>query len=272
MATLPDLTSEQRVANVQTPAILAADSVRFAYPNGFVALGGVDLKVQMGEIVAIVGPSGCGKSTLLRLLAGLTRPSRGQLVRQLPLDRHPCSMMFQENTVLPWCKVRDNVGLHFTFTGAPRKESRHQVDRLLEMVHLDKFANSLPGELSGGMRRRVAMLTAIAPRPSLLLLDEPFSALDEPTRIGIHADVYRLVREFNITAVLVTHDLGEAITLADRVVMLSRAPATVVTQYDVPFGLERDMLQIRSEPAFLKLYGEVWDGLKEQIRPTVKDS
>ena len=140
------------------------------------------------------------------------------------------------------------------------------VDRLLAMVGLQDFADYYPAKLSGGMKRRVAVLTAVAPLPSLLLMDEPFSALDEPTRILVHGDIYRLVREFGISTILVTHDLGEAISLSDRVVLLSRAPARAVAQFATPFGRERDLLDIRRTPEFLEFYGKVWGELEQQIK------
>jgi NitT/TauT family transport system ATP-binding protein len=256
------------------PPIISLHNVGFTYPNGLQAIGDISLELARGEIVAVVGPSGCGKTTLLRLLGGLQRPTQGDIARNVAdesgVDRHQCSMVFQEDTVLPWLKVRDNVGLHFRFKqkfGWKRDADRlAHVDHLLAMVGLEDFGDFYPAKLSGGMKRRVAVLTAVAPLPSLLLLDEPFSALDEPTRIGVHGDIYRIVREFGISTIIVTHDLGEAITLSDRVVLLSRAPARIVSQYPTPFGGERDMLDLRKTPEFLEFYGNVWGDLERQIR------
>ena len=133
------------------------------------------------------------------------------------------------------------------------------------MVNLLEFADYYPSQLSGGMKRRVAMLTAVVSRPDLLLLDEPFSALDEPTRIAIHGDLYMLIRTLKISAVLVTHDLAEALTLSDRVLLLSRAPAKIVSEHRAPFGVERNMFDLRGTPAFLEAYGRLWSTLKEQL-------
>jgi ABC-type nitrate/sulfonate/bicarbonate transport system ATPase subunit len=176
--------------------------------------------------------------------------------------------VFQEETLLPWLKVKDNAGLHFRFKRDRSRENREHVERLLKMVGLQDFGDYYPAKLSGGMKRRVAVLTAVAPLPEMLLLDEPFSALDEPTRIGVHRDIYKLIREFGISTTLVTHDLAEAITLSDRVLLLSRAPARIVGEYTVPFGEERNILDLRGTSEFLDLYGKIWSDLEVQIKAT----
>ncbi len=241
----------------------------FSYPDGLRAIGDVSMEVERGEIVSVIGPSGCGKSTLLRLVAGLRAPTVGTVHREaVEAGRLPCSMVFQEETLLPWLKVKDNVSLASRFEKRRRKsmaEVEAHVRRLLEMVGLAEYGNTFPAKLSGGMKRRVAVLTAIAPLPSMVLLDEPFSALDEPTRIGVHKDIYALLREFNMSAVLVTHDLAEAITMSDRVLLLSRAPSRIVGEYRVPFPRERDVMDLRRRPEFLDLYGRVWADLEVQI-------
>lgn len=242
--------------------ILRFAGTGFTYPTGVEAVRSVDLDVAAGEVVAIVGPSGCGKSTLLALAADLQAPSIGEVERTIPDDgRHAVSMLFQQDTLLPWLRVRDNVTLYDRFhRGSSIEPAR--VDRLLRMVGLEDFAHVYPKELSGGMRRRAGFLQAIAPDPHVLLLDEPFSALDEPTRIGIHQEVFAVVRQLRTTVVLVTHDLAEAVSLADRVVILTNRPATVGSTVDVPFGDSRDMLALREDPEFLQLYGHLWHELR----------
>ncbi|WP_329343604.1 ABC transporter ATP-binding protein [Streptomyces sp. NBC_01352] len=248
---------------------LTATRLSYRYPNGLQALGDFTTDIEQGEIVSIVGPSGCGKSTLLRILAGLRDPSGGALVRAEPeAGRHTCTMVFQEDTLLPWLKVAENVRLFHRFQGERASRSRQRITELLAMVGLERFADSYPSQLSGGMRRRVAVLTAVAPLPALLLLDEPFSALDEPTRISVHQDVYQLVRRFGITAVLVTHDLGEAVSLSDRILLLSKGPSTIVQEYRTPFGTDRDLLDVRSDPRFLEMYGQIWHDFRQQSAET----
>ena len=250
--------------------MLSIDQVGFTYPDGLRAIDNVSFQIRRGEVISVIGPSGCGKSTLLRLLAALTVPTTGRIERRLTDDdkRHPCTMVFQEETLLPWLKVKDNAGLHFRFKHDRSRENREHIERLLRMVGLQDFGDYYPAKLSGGMKRRVAVLTAVAPLPGLLLLDEPFSALDEPTRIGVHRDIYKLIREFGISTTLVTHDLAEAITLSDRVLLLSRAPARIVGEYTVPFGEERNIMDLRGTTDFLDLYGKIWSDLEVQIKAT----
>jgi NitT/TauT family transport system ATP-binding protein len=256
--------------------ILSTDKVGFTYPNGLRAVNDVSFDLLRGEIVAVVGPSGCGKSTLLRMIAGLELPTDGDVSRNLEgtdkdgQRRHPCTMVFQEDTLLPWLKVRQNVELSFRFQRKGGTEVREHVNRLLQLVGLEEFGDYFPLKLSGGMKRRVAVLTAIAPLPEILLLDEPFSALDEPTRIAVHDDLHQLIRNFGISALLVTHDLGEAITLADRVLLLSRGPGRIVGEFVIPFGRDRAMLDLRDRPEFLELYGSLWHDLKAEITSAVE--
>ena len=269
------------------PAIELRD-VRFAYPDGTEVLAGISTAVQAGTTVAIVGPSGCGKSTLLYLIAKLLEPTGGAIERHLKpaAVQHPLSMVFQKDTVLPWLTVAENVRLYGRFkrhnkrrgtvskllrrtglhTGPHNSDELDQrVPTLLRMVHLADFAERYPYQLSGGMRRRLAFLTGVAPQPQILLLDEPFSSVDEPTRIGIHQDVYEAIRTLKMTTILVTHDLAEAITLSDRVLILSNRPSTVAHIHDIPFGENRDMLHLRATPEYLQVYAQLWDDLSAQI-------
>jgi ABC-type nitrate/sulfonate/bicarbonate transport system ATPase subunit len=249
--------------------VVSLRDVGYTYPGGGVeATAHLDLDLHADEILSVIGPSGCGKSTLLRLVAGLAEPTSGSVRSDLPgsTTRHRLSMLFQQDTLLPWMSVEDNVGLYFRLHRGQftRREVGERVGHLLEIVGLSDFAKAYPKHLSGGMRRRVALLTAVAPWPQVLLLDEPFSAVDEPTRIGIHQDVLAIVRELRIATILVTHDLAEAITVADRVALLSFRPARVVRTYDTNFGRDRDVRTLRVEESYSHLYAEVWEGLNEQ--------
>lgn len=252
------------------PYCARVENVDFSYPNGVLALRGLTLDLPEAQITAVIGPSGCGKSTLLRLVGGLAQPDSGLLdvpVRHSPVAV-PISMVFQTDTLLPWMTVEQNVSLGFKLGRRSRRArlDRARVERLLEMVGLSDFAKAYPYQLSGGMRRRVAFLTAVAPESRLLLLDEPFSALDEPTRVAIHQDVLRIVRDFGMSVVLVTHDLAEAITLSDQVAILSSRPAHVAKLHMIPFGRDRNVFELRQHSDYQALYGQLWNDLSQEIR------
>jgi ABC-type nitrate/sulfonate/bicarbonate transport system ATPase subunit len=231
-------------------------------PNGLAVLADIELEVGAGEIVSVVGPSGCGKSTLLSLLAGLLTPTSGTVERSDPGASSGQSrwltLMFQEETLLPWRSVERNVSFGLERLGLPRDERAGRTRQLLSMVGLADFARTLPTELSGGMRRRAQFAACVAPYPRVLLLDEPFSALDEPTRVSLHADVLRVVRELDIAVVLVTHDIAEAITLADRVIVLSPRPGRIAGVLPVPLGRDRDVLTVRETERYGELYAALW--------------
>jgi ABC-type nitrate/sulfonate/bicarbonate transport system ATPase subunit len=264
-------------------AVLALKEVEFSYGSGPLVVDRMTFAVDAGKILGVVGPSGCGKSTILGLVSGLLQPTAGSVshFRDGETRRHPLSMVFQKDTLLPWLTVAENVRFFARFKRhglAPRgverlkrarKRRRDQlddrVDELLELADLSDSADYYPYQLSGGMRRRLAFLTAVAPNPQMLLLDEPFSSVDEPTRIGIHGVVFDITRRMGITALLVTHDLAEAITVCDRVLILTRRPTHIATEHQIPFGDERDMHRLRATPEYLSLYGSLWNDLSEQI-------
>jgi NitT/TauT family transport system ATP-binding protein len=245
----------------------ALKNVDYVYPNGTQALEAFDLPIPAGRVTGVVGPSGGGKSTMLRLLAGLASPTRGEIDFNVDKaeGRHELAMVFQQDTLLPWLTVEQNVSMFFRLHRKERARHKGEVDKLLSMVGLEQFKDAYPYQLSGGMRRRVAFLTAVAPKPQILLLDEPFSSVDEPTRVGIHQQVLGIFHELNMTSVLVTHDLAEAICLSDQVVILSARPGRVVATHEIPFGDQRDVLELRDRPEFLDLYGTLWSELSEQI-------
>ena len=203
-------------------------NVSKSYPNGAHVLDGINLSVHEGEIVAIVGASGCGKSTLLRIISGLDAPTDGHArVNGIPLSGpHPAvGLIFQEPRLLPWLTVAQNVafGLH----GLPKTEQSERVRRGLALVGLSDQASKWPRELSGGQSQRVAIARALVARPSVVLLDEPFSALDAFTRSDLQAHLLRLRKEMTLTLVVVTHDIDEAIVLADRIVVLRPNPGRI---------------------------------------------
>jgi len=249
-----------------TRSLLRLRNIDLGYTASELVIHALDLDVKPAEIVSVIGPSGCGKSSLLRLIAGLRAPNAGTVETvYTDTSRHGCSMVFQEDTLLPWLRVRDNVLLYHRFRGTRRSaEAARDATRLLQMVGLSDSGRLYPHQLSGGMRRRVAVLTALCAMPELLLLDEPFSALDEPTRVEIHCDLYALVHALRSTAVLVTHDLAEAISLSDRVILMSRAPSRVIEEYQMPFGTDRDIRKIRSDNRFLEIYATLWESMERQ--------
>lgn len=271
MAVMGSLEEAGKQAVASTHSTVRLEKVGFSYSTDAVVISDLNFEVEEGSVVSIVGPSGCGKSTLLALIAGLEQPNTGSLTwseEERRPARHPLTMMFQKDTLLPWLTVEDNVGLHFRFQPKrwSKQERRDRVAHLIEMAGLGGSERKYPYQLSGGMRRRAAFLTAVAPGPRLMLLDEPFSALDEPTRIAIHQDVFKIVKDEGITVVLITHDLGEAISMSDRVLVLSARPAAVVEDYSVPFGGDRNMMALRQQEEFLRLYGHTWETLSQQIR------
>jgi NitT/TauT family transport system ATP-binding protein len=211
-------------------------SVEKTYPNGTHALQPVDLTVREGEFVTLLGPSGCGKSTLLKMVAGLLAPSDGRLLLwRKPVDQvestgHRLSFVFQEPTLMPWASVMTNVRLPLDLAGVARGEAEDRVMDSLRMVGLDKFAGSLPRELSGGMQMRVSIARGLVTRPTLLLMDEPFGALDEITRNRLDSDLLELWRSKKLTVIFVTHSIYESVYLSTRVVVMAARPGRIVEQ------------------------------------------
>jgi NitT/TauT family transport system ATP-binding protein len=218
--------------------------VALSFPTGrsgrLEALGGVDLSVEPGEVVALIGPNGSGKSTLLRVIAGLLRPDRGEVRLDGELIDGPDSrvgLVFQEPRLLPWRTVAGNVGYPLELEGVPRAHRDRRVGQLLSQVGLGGAAGAIPSQLSGGMRQRAALARTLALEPEVLLLDEPFSALDELTRERLNLDLLSLTARTPTAVIVVTHSVHEAIFLADRVVVLAGGPGRVVA--DVPVDLPR---------------------------------
>jgi sulfonate transport system ATP-binding protein len=260
------------VSALSSPPVVTIKGVGYTYPSGTVALHDCALSLVRGEVLSIVGPSGCGKSTLLRIIAGLTEPTIGSVANAPDLDgRCARTMVFQTDTLLPWLTVSDNAALYAKFQSARDKKASAQkragaISELLSLVGLTGFAKAFPYQLSGGMKRRLAFVAGAAPAPAMLLLDEPFASVDEPTRIQIHQDVLRIIRKLNTTVVLVTHDLAEAASLSDRVLIMTGRPGRIFREHQVVFGPERDMLSLRQSREFLDLYGVLWHDLSEQMK------
>jgi NitT/TauT family transport system ATP-binding protein len=235
--------------------MLALERVSFAYPNGVQAVRDIAFAAGPGERVALVGPTGCGKSTLLRLIAGLLQPDAGRIV-----GARGAGLMFQDPALLRWRSVAANIGLPLELAGESAPEIARRTDALLELTGLTEFRNALPSELSGGMAQRVALARALITQPSVLLLDEPFGALDALTRERLTSAVDAICAQANATLVLVTHNIAEAVYLADRVLALSPRPARVLREIPVTLPRPRAWEQQR-DPQFGALSSAVRDAL-----------
>lgn len=227
----------------------------------------VDLTVEDGEFVALVGPSGCGKSTLLNAMCGLVEYSGEIMVDGGPVSDHRRSIgyMFQENTLLPWRTARANGAVGLEIRGLGHDEIDRRVLPLIEQVGLKGFENNYPHELSGGMKKRLGLVQVLAYDPAIMLMDEPFGALDFQTRLRIEKDVLALVEKTRKTVVFVTHDIDEAIELADRVVVMSGRPGRVKAQYEVGMDRPRQLVENRGHPKFVALRDRIWADLKTEL-------
>ena len=209
------------------------------------ALAGLDLDIAEGEFLAVLGPSGCGKSTMLRLVAGLDAPDAGTITA----PRQGIGFVFQEPTLMPWASALRNVALPLELAGTPRREAEARAREVLARVGLAEFAGAYPRALSGGMRMRVSIARALVTRPRLLLMDEPFAALDEITRFRLNNDLLALWRELRCTVVFVTHSVFESVYLAERIAVMSARPGRVVAQHQVP-AEDRADPEVRTSAAY----------------------
>jgi len=225
-------------------------------------LEGVDLRVGEGEFVSLVGPSGSGKSTLLRVIAGLLRPQAGEVRRAFPLEA--LGFLFQEDALLPWRTARENVALGLRIRGLPRRKALEEAEAWLRRLGLEGLGDRYPHQLSGGQRKRVALAQVLALRPRLLLMDEPFASLDAILRTQVTRDLLALVEGEGIAVLLVTHDLEEALALADRVYLLSKGPrARIAEVYPVTLPRPRDPVGVKADPRFGPLLRKLWQDLEE---------
>ena len=233
------------------------------------AIGDITTTIRKGEFVSMVGPSGCGKSTFLHIVAGFTKPTAGEVwIAERSGKRAGGNLgyIFQKDTVLPWYTVRRNVSLGLMFTGASKERIRARVVELLDLAHLTAFADAYPYQLSGGMRRRVALLMSLANDPEILLLDEPFGALDTHTKTHLHSELLEIWRKLRQTVVMVTHDLDEAITLSDRVIVLSGPPSSILLDERIDLPHPRDVFTVRQTDQFSYHQHRIWTVLGEQFR------
>lgn len=240
-------------------------ALTYQSPDGEVeALRDISFQMEEGEFVSIVGPSGCGKSTLLSLIAGLERPTAGSILVDGEAVRAPTSkagFMPQQDQLFPWQTIWGNVTLALAIRQGDTPEAQSRVRELLARYGLTDFSEKLPGQLSGGMRQRCALIRTLAADPKILLLDESFSALDYQTRLSVSADICRIIRQERKTALLVTHDISEAISMSDRVVVLSRRPAVIRAIHDLAPLRGLSPMERRDSEAFRGFFNLIWKEL-----------
>ena len=243
---------------------------RFLTPDGkvFTALHDIDLTISPGEFCAVVGPTGCGKSTTLALISGLEPPSEGEVfVMGVPVNGvgKDIGYVFQVDAVFPWKSVLDNVATGPQFRGVDRRTAEESARGWIDRVGLGGFERYYPHQLSGGMRKRAALAQTLINEPRILLMDEPFSALDVQTRTLMENELLQLWSATKSSVVFVTHDLEEAIAMADRVVVMTAGPGTVKGVYEVNLPRPRNVAEIRFEPEFARIYHEIWNDLRDEV-------
>ena len=248
--------------------ILEVKNISKKYQNKegeVLALENVNFRINKGEFLSIIGPSGCGKSTLLSVIAGLEEKTTGEIYiegKKVEGISSQIGYMLQKDCLLEWRNILSNTMFGLEIKGKKNNESKTYVEELLKKYNLYEFRNKYPSELSGGMRQRVALIRTLAVKPKILLLDEAFSALDYQTRIMVTNDMYSILRKENITAIIVTHDISEAISMSDRVLVLSKRPGTIKDIHKIDFDIEnRTPINCRESPKFSKYFNTLWKEL-----------
>ncbi|QSO54750.1 ABC transporter ATP-binding protein [Alicyclobacillus curvatus] len=230
------------------------------------ALEDISLNVKKGEFVSIVGPSGCGKTTMLRILGGLEEPSLGEFVMAHEHPEQPlCSIVFQEHSIFPWMTVRKNIAYGLKLRKQPKRVVAEVTNHYMDKVGLRAFADSYPHQLSGGMRQRVSVARAFANDPEILLMDEPFAALDEQNRLLLQQELLRIWEESKKTVVFITHSIDEAIFLSDRIIVMTARPGTVKASFEVNLPRPRTIENVRESARFQELFSDIWGALKEEV-------
>lgn len=253
-------------------SVLSFENVSFSYHSmqgELKAMENISFSLNKGEFLAIVGPSGCGKSTLLNLICNLLTPSSGKITfPNLSEDEKPnIGYMLQHDHLLEWRTIWDNVTLGLEIQNKKNELNLERVNLLLENYGLSEFKDKHPGELSGGMKQRAALIRTLALNPDILLLDEPFSALDYQTRLMVSADIGKIIRQTGKTAVLVTHNLSEAISMADRIFVFSNRPATIRKEFQISLTVTDDsLLGYRNAPEFQTYFNDIWEVLVDESR------
>jgi NitT/TauT family transport system ATP-binding protein len=245
--------------------------ISISYGGGEPVLEGASLDVENGKFVSLVGPSGSGKSSLLRAAIGLQKPLAGTV--ELGFKRPDVGILFQDDALLPWKTARENVALGLVFNGMKREQALREADAALAKMGLQGFENRYPRHISGGQRKRVAIAQVLALKPKLLFMDEPFASLDAIVRARVVQDVVQLVEREGISVLLVTHDLGEAISLSDTIYLLSQGPrAHIIQKYEVPIPRPRSLISARAHPAYGPLYQKLWGDLSLEVTGKVAEA
>ena len=254
--------------------LLQLQDIGMAYHtlNGEIpALSHISFSINEGEFVSLVGPSGCGKSTILNLIAGLLKPEQGAITMQgIPLEKSPVTIgyMLQKDHLFEWRTIYENVILGLEIQKKLTKDRLDRVEQLLKDYGLEDFKQARPSQLSGGMRQRAALIRTLALEPSLLLLDEPFSALDYQTRLNVSDDIGKIIKKEGKTALLVTHDISEAISMSDRVIVLTKAPASIKCELPILLDIpEKTPMNARSAPDFKDYFNRIWKELNPKTLP-----
>jgi NitT/TauT family transport system ATP-binding protein len=252
--------------------LLTLRAVGKTFSNGVTALGDVDLTIRAGDFLSLLGPSGCGKSTALRIIAGLSTPTTGLLDWRSDEFRDSSSIgfVFQEPTLLPWASVFDNVWLPLRLRGVSRGQAAPAIQEMIDRVHLTGFENAMPRELSGGMKMRVSIARGLVTKPRLLLMDEPFAALDEITRFRLNHDLLELWQEEKFTVVFVTHSVFESVFLSNRIVVMAARPGRVFDEIAVDASYPRDEV-FRTSPEYAALCRQASRVLVEAINAGAND-
>lgn len=237
------------------------------------ALDDISLSIGEGEFVCIVGPSGCGKTTLLRILAGLEQPSIGEFEIRSEQEGRPLqSMVFQERGVIPWLTVKENVAFGLKMRKLPKDVIRERTEYYLQKTGLDRFAHLYPKELSGGMKQRVSIARAFANDPEILLMDEPFAALDEQNKFILQEELLSIWSETRKTVIFITHSIDEAILLSDRILLMSAQPGKIIQQVQIDTPRPRTMEDIRKDPVLAEQFVDIWKHLQDEVQRSRKEN
>lgn len=262
---MPMARSTVRDAGSSTGPIFEVQDLAVGFGDGDDVLAGVDMSIAEGEFLTLLGPSGCGKTTIMNLAAGLLEPRSGRVMfagAEIKGVNTSVGYMTQDDTLLPWQSVRKNVGLPLKLRGTPKAEIAEKVDYYLALLDLAEAGDKLPGQLSGGMRRRALLARSMIYEPRLLLMDEPFAALDAQLRHQMHIELRRTIAQLGQTVMFITHDISEAAKLSDRVLIIGGGPpGGIVTEYKIPFGADRDLDALRYTDEYSAVERELDDAL-----------